>query len=80
MAGDQAPLRFIAAGTVPDDATVTAMLDRVKHDGTLLLVKFDGAWAEVLLRKGLLSKPVTEWGGTSPMDGMETAGGTFRIS
>jgi len=56
-------IRFIAAGAVPDDTTVLAMLDRVKRDGTLLLVKFDKAWAAVLLQKGILSKPVMEWGG-----------------
>lgn len=60
--GNDVVPRFIAAGAVPDDGILEAMLDRVRRDGTLLLIKFDQAWADVLLKKGLLSKPVTEWG------------------
>ena len=57
------PLHFVAAGAVPPDAALDNLLQRVEKDGTLLLVKFDKKWAAALLRKGVLAKPVTEWGG-----------------
>ena len=57
-------LQFVAAGMVPaDDAVLDGLLKRVANDGTLLLVKFDKAWAAALLRKGILAQPVTAWGG-----------------
>lgn len=33
------------------------------EDGANLIVRFDKYWAEVLYNKGILSEPVTEWGG-----------------
>jgi beta-galactosidase len=66
IAFSEAPRRgrlpFIAAGEVPDEATLDAMLEQVRR-GTRLLVRFDQAWAEALHARGLLSEPVTEWGG-----------------
>ncbi len=56
-------LQFITAGENVADDQVDELLRRVEHDGTLLLVKFDAKWAGRLFKEGLLSQPVTEWGG-----------------
>lgn len=61
--GSPAGLAFVAAGEVPQGAILDALLERVRRDGTLLLVQFSPAWADALLKKGLLSEAVTEWGG-----------------
>jgi hypothetical protein len=54
--------RFIVAADVSEDATVSAMLSKVKNDGATLLIKCDSIWAEKLKTKGVLSTDVTEWG------------------
>lgn len=56
-------LKYIAAGSVPDSATLDNMLQRVSNSGTLLIVKFDSNWATTLYNKGILAQNVTSWGG-----------------
>ena len=63
-AADSRKLDVIAAGDQPDDAALTRLLQRVAADGTVLLVRFDKAWAEALHAQGILSQPVIRWGGT----------------
>ncbi len=63
MADVKGSVGFIAAGALPDEKQLEGLLRRVKEDGTLLVVKFDPAWAELLHRAGVLSGPVKEWGG-----------------
>jgi len=55
-------LDFIAAGDPPESG-FDQILKRVKSGGSLLLIRFDAKWADLLLQKGLLSEPVTGWGG-----------------
>lgn len=55
-------LDFIAAGDPPESG-FDQILERVKTEGSLLLIRFDAKWADILLQKGLLSERVTEWGG-----------------
>ena len=60
--GTSKKLDFIAAGDPPESG-FDQILERVKSGGSLLLIRFDARWAELLLQKGLLSEPVTGWGG-----------------
>jgi hypothetical protein len=53
-------LDFICAAGMPD-ASLSNMLNRVKNDGTTLIIKFTQEWADALLNAGLLSKNVTRW-------------------
>jgi len=41
---------------------IDTLLDRVRN-GEILIIKFDKYWAYALYYKGVLSKPVTQWGG-----------------
>ena len=55
---------IILAATAPENAGLPTdqLLTRVRAGATLIL-KFDAAWAEILHKEGILSQPVTEWGG-----------------
>jgi hypothetical protein len=53
-------LDFICAAGIPD-ASLSDMLDRVKYDGTTLIIKFTQEWADALVNAGLLSRKVTHW-------------------
>jgi hypothetical protein len=55
---------YILMGGTPDPASLQQALARVHDAGSLLVLKFDPAWAQALLTQGLLSAPVTEWGGS----------------
>ncbi len=46
------------------EADAGKLLDLAKGGKTLVL-KFDAAWADLLLQRGILSAPVTQWGGES---------------
>jgi len=41
---------------------IDTLLDRVRN-GQILIIKFDKYWAKALHYKGVLSKPVMQWGG-----------------
>jgi hypothetical protein len=53
---------YIVAAAIPDEATLQAMLSKVKDGGATLLIKCDSAWALTLKAKGILSAEATEWG------------------
>ncbi len=56
--------KCILAGPAPaDQALVDDMLKAVRKRGTTLIIRMDEAWAARLHEKGLLSEPVTQWGG-----------------
>jgi hypothetical protein len=56
-------LDYVLAGQRPDAATVARLLERVSTQGMRLIIRFDKDWAEELHKRGVLSKPVTQWGG-----------------
>lgn len=41
---------------------IDQLLDRAES-GAALIIKFDASWAKILYEKGILSAPVTQWGG-----------------
>ena len=49
-------------GKISSWTDIDTLLERVRK-GEILIIKFDQFWAEALHYKGLLSKPVTQWGG-----------------
>ncbi|WP_234042070.1 glycoside hydrolase family 2 protein [Persicirhabdus sediminis] len=57
-------LDYIVVGGVMPAKLAAKALDRVKNEGALMVVEFDGNWAKHLHDLGVLSEPVTEWGGT----------------
>jgi hypothetical protein len=52
----------IVAGDAPEASLLNLMLVQVRQ-GARLIVRFDPKWADALLHAGVLSKPVTIWGG-----------------
>lgn len=56
-------LDFLVLGGEMPARLVPEMLRKVKEEGTLLLIEFDGHWAEHLYNNKVISKKVTEWGG-----------------
>jgi hypothetical protein len=54
---------YFAVGAIPDPQLLSEILDSVKSNGSLLLLKFDAKWAAVLYERGILTKPVSHWGG-----------------
>ena len=59
----QKNLQYIAAGATADMGKLSAALRCVQDEGTVLLVRFSPEWAAALHQAGILSSPVTEWGG-----------------
>jgi hypothetical protein len=54
---------YILMAGPPDAASLKGALSQVHDAGSLLILKFDAAWANALLEQGVLTQPVTEWGG-----------------
>jgi beta-galactosidase len=48
---------------VAESKTIKKILNRVDSEGETLIIKFDHYWARILHSYGILSAPVTEWGG-----------------
>ena len=62
------PSEFILAGDltmsdkIKSEQDIDRLLARVK-DGEIMIVRFDKNWAYAFHQKGILTEPVTEWGG-----------------
>ncbi len=57
-------LDYIAMGSPPTSAIMDKALAAVHDEGTLLVLKFDKDWAQILFDRGILTSPVIAWGGT----------------
>ena len=56
------PAHLILAGGLPDATLLGQILVQVPQ-GARLIVRFDPRWADALLHVGILSRPVSSWGG-----------------
>ena len=59
--------KIVLAGKIPDDAE---QLIKSVYSGTVLIIKFDSLWAELLYKQNILSNKVNQWGGTQSNQSM----------